>query len=65
MVGEIRVVSVVSLDDMIFIQKIYGLPSNYPIIGEGKSDYGQTDTQTDTQTEFPLVDSTPSVEGVE
>ena len=29
MVGEIRVVSVVSLDDMIFIQKIHGLPSNY------------------------------------
>ena len=26
-------------------------PSNYPIIGEGKSDYGQTDTQTDTQTD--------------
>ena len=29
MVEEIRVVSVVSLDDMIFIQKIHGLPSNY------------------------------------
>ena len=39
--------------------------SNYPIIGEGKSDYGQTDRQTNRQTEFPLVDLTPSVEGVE
>ena len=29
MVGEIRVVSVVSLDDMIFIHKIHGLPSNF------------------------------------
>ena len=29
-------------------------PSNYPIIGEGKSDYGQTNGQTDRQTEFPI-----------
>ena len=39
--------------------------SNYWIVAEGKSEYGQTDTQTHRQAEFPLVDSTPSVEGVE
>ena len=30
--------------------------SNYLIFEEGKSDYGQTHTQTDRQTEFPLVE---------
>ena len=53
----------------ICFQKIYGLHGlNHQIIEyskKGKSDYGQTHTQTDRQTEFPLVDSTPSVEGVE
>ena len=39
--------------------------SNYLIFEEGKSDYGQTDTHTHRHTEFPLVDSTPSVEGAE
>ena len=40
-------------------------PSNHWIFEEGKSDDGQIHRQTDPQTEFPLVDSTPSVEGVE
>ena len=39
----------------------WSLSSNYLIFEEGKSDYGQTDKRT----EFPLVDSTSSVEGVE
>ena len=34
---------------------------NYWVFEERKSDYGQTDRHT----EFPLIDSTPSVEGVE
>ena len=29
-------------------------PSNSSIFGEGKSDYGQTHTQTHRQTEFPI-----------
>ena len=56
---EVLVASIMSF------QKIYDLQGlNHQIIEywkKGKSDYGQTDTQT----EFPLVDSTPSVEGVE
>ena len=39
--------------------------SNYLIFEEGKSDYGQTDTHTHRHTEFPIVDSTPSAEGVD
>ena len=35
--------------------------SNYLIFEEGKSDCGQTEKRT----EFPIVDSTSSVEGVE
>ena len=38
---------------------------NSSMFGEGKSDDGQTDRQTNKQTEFPRVDSSPSVEGVE
>ena len=64
--GQNRAVLVAS---MICFQKIYCLHGlNHQIIEyskKGKSDYGQTDKQTDKQTEFPLVDSTPSVEGVE
>ena len=63
--GQNRAVLVAS---MICFQKIYCLHGlNHQIIEyskKGKSDYGQTHTQTDRQTEFPLVDSTPSVEGV-
>ena len=51
---------------MMSFQKIYGLHGlNHQIIQYSKKEKVITDTQTDTQTEFPLVDSTPSVEGVE
>ena len=51
-------------------QKIYGLHGvNHQIIEYSKKEKVMTDKSTDTQThrhtEFPLVDSTPSVEGVE
>ena len=48
------------------LQKIYGLHGlNHQIIEYSKKEKVITDTQTDRQTEFPLVDSTPSVEGVQ
>ena len=55
---------------MMNFQKIYGLHGLYHQIIEyskkGKVITDKrTDTQTDRQTEFPIVDSTPSVEGVE
>ena len=51
-------------------QKIKGLHGlNHEIIEYSKKEKVITDKQThrhtDTHTEFPLVDSTPSVEGVE
>ena len=55
---------------MMSFEKIYGLHGlNHQIIEYSKEEKvitdKRTDRQTDTQTEFPLVDSTPSVEGVE
>ena len=52
---------------MMCFQKIYSLHGlNHQIIEYSKKEKViQTDRQTDKQTEFPLVDSTPSVEGVE
>ena len=38
---------------------------DHQIIEYSKKEKVMTDKQTDTQTEFPLVDSTPSVEGGE
>ena len=64
LLGQNRAVLVAS---MMSFQKIYGLHGlNHQIIEYSKkekviTEYGETDTQT----EFPLVDSTPSVEGVE
>ena len=56
----------VMVASMICFQKIYGLHGlNRQIIEYSKKEKVITDRQTDTQTEFPLVDSTPSVEGVE
>ena len=65
--GQNRVVLVAS---MMSFQKIYGLHGvNHQIIEYSKKEKVITDKRTerhtDTQTEFPLVDSTPSVEGVE
>ena len=61
--GQNRVVLVAS---MMSFQKIYGLDGlNHQIVEYSKKEKVMTDTQTDRQTEFPLVDSTPSVEGVE
>ena len=55
---------------MMSFQKIYGLHGlNHQIIEYSKKEKVITDRQThrhtDRQTEFPLVDWTPSVEGVE
>ena len=55
---------------VICFQKIFGLHGlNHQIIEYSKKEKVITDRQThrhtDRQTEFPLVDSTPSVEGVE
>ena len=65
--GQNRAVLVAS---MMSFQKIYGLHGlNHQIIEYSKKEKVMTDKSTDTQThrhtEFPLVDSTPSVEGVE
>ena len=61
--GQNRAVLVAS---MMCFQKIYGLHGlNHQIIEYSKKEKVMTDKHTDTQTEFPLVDSTPSVEGVE
>ena len=59
LLGQNRAVLVAS---MISFQKIYGLHGlNHQIIEYSKKEK----VITDKQTEFPLVDSTPSVEGVE
>ena len=51
---------------MMSFQKIYGLHGlNNQIIEYSKKEKVITDKQTNRQTEFPLVDSTLSVEGVE
>ena len=55
---------------VICFQKIFGLHGlNHQIIEYSKKEKVMTDKSTDRptdrQTEFPLVDSTPSVEGVE
>ena len=51
---------------MMSFQKIYGLHGlNHHIVEYSKKEKVITDKQTDRHTEFPLVDSTPSVEGVE
>ena len=51
---------------MMSFQKIYGLHGlNHQIIEYSKKEKVITDKHTDRHTEFPLVDSTPSVEGVE
>ena len=51
---------------VICFQKIYGLHGvKHQIIEYSKKEKLMMDRQTDRQTEFPLVDSTPSVEGVE
>ena len=61
--GQNRVVLVASMTSF---QKIYGLHGlNHQIIEYSQKEKVITDRQTDTQTEFPLVDSTPSVEGGE
>ena len=63
--GQNRAVLVAS---MMSFQKIYGLHGlNHQIIEYSKKEKVITDKQTHTHrhTEFPLVDSTPSVEGVE
>ena len=67
LLGQNRAVLVAS---MMSLQKIYGLHGlNHQIIEYSKKEKAITDKQTHThthrQTEFPLVDSTPSVEGVE
>ena len=52
--------------NMMSFQKIYGLHGlNHQIIEYLKKEKVMTDKQTHRHTEFPLVDSTPSVEGVE
>ena len=57
--GQNRAVLVAS---MMSFQKIYGLHGlDHQMIEFSKKENGQTDKRT----EFPLVDSTPSVEGVE
>ena len=61
--GQNRAVLVASV---ICFQKIYGLHGIKPqIIEYSKKEKVMKDRQTDRQTEFTLVDSTPSVEGVE
>ena len=61
--GQNRTILVAS---MISFQKIYGLHGlDHQIIEYSPKEKVITDTQTDRHTEFPLVDSTPSVEGVE
>ena len=51
---------------MMSFQKIYGLHGlDHQIIEYSKKEKVITDRPTDKPTEFPLVDSTPSVEGVE
>ena len=61
--GQNRAVLVAS---MMSFQKIYGLHGlNHQIIEYSKKEKVMTDKSTDRQTEFPLVDSIPSVEGVE
>ena len=63
--GQNRAVLVAS---MMSFQKIYGLYGlDHQIIEYSKKEKVIMDKhrQTDRQTEFPLVDSTPSVEGVE
>ena len=67
LLGQNRAVLVAS---MMSFQKIYGLHGlNHQIIEYSKKEKVMTDKQTHRQThrqtEFPLVDSTPSVEGVE
>ena len=67
LLGQNRAVLVAS---MMSFQKIYGFHGlNHQIIEYSKNEKvitdKETDTHTDRQTEFPLVDSTPSVEGVE
>ena len=62
---QIRAVLVAS---MLSFQKMYGLHGlNHQIIEYSKKEKVITDRHTHTHrhTEFPLVDSTPSVEGVE
>ena len=61
--GQNRAVLVAS---MIPFQNIYCLDGlKLSIIEYSKKEKVMTDKQTNRQTEFPLVDSTPSVEGVE
>ena len=61
--GQNRAVLVAS---MMSLQKIYGLHGvKHQIIEYSKKEKVMKDRQTDRQTEFTLVDSTPSVEGVE
>ena len=63
LLGQNRAVLVAS---MMSFQKIYGLHGlNHQIIEYSKKEKVMTDKQINPQTEFPLVDSTPSVEGVE
>ena len=67
LLGQNRAVVVAS---MMSFQKIYGLHGrNHQIIEYSKKEKVMTDKSTDRQahrqTEFPLVDSTPSVEVVE
>ena len=51
---------------MMSFQKIYGLHGlDHQIIEYSKKEKVITDRHTHRHTEFPLVDSTPSVEGVE
>ena len=55
----------VLLASMLFFQKIYGLHGLiHQIIEYSKKEKVIRDKQTHRQTEFPLVDSTPSVERV-
>ena len=61
--GQNRAVLVASMTSF---QKIYGLHGlDHQIIEYSKKKIVITDRQTNRQTEFPLVVSTPSVEGVE
>ena len=61
--GQNRAVLVASV---ICFQKIYGLHGvNHQTLQYSEKEKVMTDKQTHRQTEFPLVDSTPSVEGVE
>ena len=63
LLGQNRAVLVAS---MMSFQKIYGLHGlNHQIIEYSKKEKVMMDKQIHRETEFPLVDSTPSVEGVE